>query len=205
MPTNIPARIVHRHTSVEGLTPEVTKLAEGELTLNTVDGTIHFKNSAGDSIFTFKHKTDDIEVNQISSIEIESDGKLSLILDDSSKLTSAQSVVGPQGARGAQGPVGGKYSSDDILYVDTVSDIILTSHKFVLVDDTTASGTVTLTLPDPATLDGMAVEVKKVGSSFDVNINPFDVELIDQGSSHTLTAQGETIKLLAYSGNWFTF
>ncbi len=47
------ATIKHKRTTTASAVPTTGQLEEGELALNTTDGTIHFKNAAGTAVFSF--------------------------------------------------------------------------------------------------------------------------------------------------------
>ncbi len=70
----------------------------------------------------------------------------------------------------------------------------------ILVDDDTAAGVVTVTLPSPASSDGLFYHIKKLGSTANVVISG----TIDGAGSATLTSQYEKLFVVCDGTAWWT-
>jgi hypothetical protein len=87
--------------------------------------------------------------------------------------------------------------------VDTTSYTVLSTDRFVLVDDDTAAGDVTVTLPSAATLgDGWGVDLKKLGSTGDLIIDPDGTETIDGDLTRTVRQKYEATHIISDGTNW---
>lgn len=87
--------------------------------------------------------------------------------------------------------------------VTTTSYTVLSTDKVVLVDDDTAGGAVTITLPSAATLeDGWCCTIKKLGSTADITISPDGVETIDGDLSRLMRQKLEATSIVSDGSNW---
>jgi hypothetical protein len=84
--------------------------------------------------------------------------------------------------------------------VETTTARTAVAFECVLVDDDTAAGVVTITLP-PSLADDMII-VKKKGTSFDVIIDGDTAELIDGLATFTLTALNSALTIIADGTGW---
>ena len=88
--------------------------------------------------------------------------------------------------------------------VATTAYTALITDSVILVDDDTAAGDVTITLPSAATVgDGWALNVKKLGSTASVIIDGNASETIDGGLTATLASQYEAITIISNGTNWY--
>ncbi len=82
----------------------------------------------------------------------------------------------------------------------------LSSEDYVVrVDDDTAAGIVTVTLPPVASHTGRVYHIKKLGATADVIVDGNSSETIDGSTLATLTAQYESISIVAESSGWSIF
>ena len=80
---------------------------------------------------------------------------------------------------------------------------VLSTDDAVYVDDTTAGGTVTVTLPPAAEVgNGYEVTVKKTGNTYHVIVDGNGSETIDGGLTARLTVQYESITCKSDGSNW---
>lgn len=87
--------------------------------------------------------------------------------------------------------------------VSTTTYSVLSTDRVVLVDDDTAGGDVTITLPSAATLgDGWAVTIKKEGTTGNITIDPDGSETIDGNSTVTLQHKNGAISVVSDGTNW---
>lgn len=87
-----------------------------------------------------------------------------------------------------------------VVVTETTTARTAVAWECVLVDDDTAAGVVTITLP-PSVADEMVV-VKKIGSSFDVIVDGDTAETIDGAATFTLTSQYASLTLIADGTGW---
>lgn len=102
-------------------------------------------------------------------------------------------------------PTSGPVSPDPKLFV--VTTVIATSKTMAdedafLVDDDTAGGVVTITLPAAATAKKYPRYIKKLGTTANVIIDANAAETIDGALTATLTTQYEALMLLTDGSNW---
>ena len=76
---------------------------------------------------------------------------------------------------------------------------------FVLADDDTAGAAVTLTLPPVIDNTDKLVYVKKLGTTGNVVVDGNSSETIDGATTHTLTAQYESVTLFCSGSEWLLF
>ena len=88
--------------------------------------------------------------------------------------------------------------------VSSTTYTVLLTDSAVLVDDDTAAGDVTISLPALASVpDGYKVDVKKLGTTGNVTIDPSGAELIDGNSTEVITSKNQTFRLIAGAAQWF--
>lgn len=88
-----------------------------------------------------------------------------------------------------------------------IKTVTTTSHTaaddgVILVDDDTATATVTVTLPAADVSDGLVYHIKKLGTTANVIVDGSGSETIDGGTTATLTAQYESIMIISDGSNW---
>ena len=81
----------------------------------------------------------------------------------------------------------------------------INEKEYVLVDDDTAGGAVTLTLPPVIENTDKKVYVKKLGTTGNVIVDGSGSETIDGATTHTLTAQYESSVYLCDGASWHIF
>jgi hypothetical protein len=87
--------------------------------------------------------------------------------------------------------------------VDTTSYTVLSTDRFVLIDDDAAGGDVTVTLPSASTLgDGWGVDLKKLGSTGDLIIDPDGTETIDGDLTRVIRQKLEATHIISDGVNW---
>ena len=84
----------------------------------------------------------------------------------------------------------------------TGTSLTLGNHYAVLVDDDTAGGTVTITLPTAASSTGVIYHIKKLGTTASVIVDGNGAETIDGGTTATLTTQFESITIQSDGTSW---
>lgn len=86
---------------------------------------------------------------------------------------------------------------------DTASYTATVLDKYILGDDDTATGIVTITLPAVASAgNGHVLHVKKIGSTANVVVDGNASETIDGATTATLTTQYEALTLLCDGTSW---
>ena len=78
-------------------------------------------------------------------------------------------------------------------------------YDVILVDDDTAAGAVTITLPTAENGEGRPVRVKKLGTTGSVIIDGAGSETIDGAATKTLTTQYESTQLISDGTSWHAF
>lgn len=95
----------------------------------------------------------------------------------------------------------------DSISPQTVKNVITTAYTalvtddVILVDDDTAGGQVTITLPAVSSIT-KRLEIKKLGSTASVVVDGNGAETIDEALTATLTVQFESITIVTGEGNW---
>lgn len=92
------------------------------------------------------------------------------------------------------------HASHFTLVTETTTARTAAAFEAVMVDDDTAAGTVTITLP-PSVLDDQII-VKKLGTTADVILDGDTAELIDGAATFTLTSQYASITIIADGTGW---
>ena len=92
------------------------------------------------------------------------------------------------------------YNSSYVVVVVTATSATAAINEATMVDDVTAAGVVTITLP-PGDTNAMQI-VKKLGGSFDVIIDGDGAETIDGVATFTLTAQYASLTLIWNGTEW---
>lgn len=87
----------------------------------------------------------------------------------------------------------------------TATAYTLKAKKIVLVDDDTAGGIVTITLPAVIDNTDRIVYFKKLGTTANVILDGFGGETIDGATTKTLTTQYESTALICSGAEWFVF
>ena len=87
--------------------------------------------------------------------------------------------------------------------VTSTSYTVLSSDRILLVNDTTAGADVTINIPSAATLgDGWQLVVKKVGTDFDIILDPAGTETIDGVLTRSLHQKNDTFVIVSDGTNW---
>ena len=87
--------------------------------------------------------------------------------------------------------------------VITTSYTVLFADRMLLVNDNTAGGNVTILIPSAATFgDGHEFAVKKVGTTYDVTLNPDGTETIDGALTRSLHQKNDSFVLVSDGTNW---
>lgn len=73
----------------------------------------------------------------------------------------------------------------------------------MLVDDTTVGAVVNINLTAAANVPGRIYSIKKIGNSYNVNINANGIETIDGVTTKTLTTQYAALTIVCDGSNWF--
>ena len=76
------------------------------------------------------------------------------------------------------------------------------SSKFILVDDDVIGGDAVVNLP-PASNEGRAYHIKKLGTTGLVTVDGSGSETIDDGLTAVLADQYESIKIVSDGSNWW--
>lgn len=93
----------------------------------------------------------------------------------------------------------------DVEIVTATSATLGSDDHIMLIDDDTAGGAVTITLPACASHNGRQYHIKKLGTTANVTIDGNASETIDGGLTAVLTAQYESIGIVCDSSNWSIF
>ena len=89
--------------------------------------------------------------------------------------------------------------------VSTTTDSPTTADEFLFVDDDAAGADVLLNLPTVVGNAGLVYNIKKLGTTGNVTIDPFGTEDIDNALSATLTSQYESISIVCDGAEWFIY
>lgn len=92
-------------------------------------------------------------------------------------------------------------------FLTNVTTVTSTSHTagdehVILVDDDTAGGIVTVTLPAASGNTGLQYHIKKIGTTANVVVDGNASETIDGGTTATLNTQYECITIVCDGSNW---
>jgi len=80
------------------------------------------------------------------------------------------------------------------------------TDTYILADDDTAAGIITITLPTVASAgEGCQISVKKIGNTANVVVDGASAETVDGGTGVTLTTQYESVTLICSGTAWFVF
>jgi hypothetical protein len=93
--------------------------------------------------------------------------------------------------------------SRDPTSVTSTSVTLTDSDWMVMVDDDTAGGTVTVTLPAVADSKGNIYHIKKLGTTASVIIDGNGSETIDGATTQTITTQYVSIQVYCDGSEWF--
>jgi hypothetical protein len=84
----------------------------------------------------------------------------------------------------------------------TTTDTLDSTDYVVLVDDDTAAGAVTITLPAAASHTGRVYHIKKLGTTANVTVDGNASETIDGATTAILSKQYDSIKIVCDGTNW---
>ena len=96
--------------------------------------------------------------------------------------------------------------SEWIKFEGSTETVITTTHtagakQTVLVDDDTAGGAVTITLPKVINVNRI-MHIKKLGTTGNVVVDGDGSETIDGGATNTLTSQYQSISIMSSGTEW---
>ena len=96
--------------------------------------------------------------------------------------------------------------SEWIKFEGSTETIITTTHtaglkQTVLVDDDTAGGAVTITLPKVINSNRI-MHIKKLGTTGNVTLDGDGSETIDGSTNHALTAQYQSVSIMSSGTEW---
>ena len=92
---------------------------------------------------------------------------------------------------------------DDAFVTVTDTAYTVEGKTFILADDDTAAGVVTVTLPPTLESSSRVVHVKKLGATANVLVRGDGTETIDGATTKTLGAQYEAVALLCDGDAWY--
>lgn len=97
--------------------------------------------------------------------------------------------------------------SQDQQFLFVLFTVITTTHTAasedgILVDDDTAGGAVTITLPLSASSDGVKYHIKKLGTTGNVTIDANGAETIDGATTKVLSAQYASVTIVCDGTSW---
>ena len=93
-----------------------------------------------------------------------------------------------------------KHEYDHVVVTTTAYTLL--SKDYVLVDDDTAGGAVTITLPPAIDNTDRVVVIKKLGTTGNVIIDGNASETIDGATTQTITAQYDSYTILCDGTGW---
>ena len=88
------------------------------------------------------------------------------------------------------------------IYTVIATSYTVADEDLILVDDDTAGGDVTVTLPPATAANTQPRHIKKLGTTGDVVIDANSTETIDGGLTATLTQQYEALMIISDGTNW---
>ncbi len=96
--------------------------------------------------------------------------------------------------------------SEWIKFEGSTETVITTTHtaglkQTVLVDDDTAGGAVTVTLPKVINVNRI-MHIKKLGTTGNVTLDGDGSETIDGSTTHALTAQYQSVSIMSSGTEW---
>ena len=91
----------------------------------------------------------------------------------------------------------------DVVTVTTLTHTLLATTGTLLVNDTAAGGTVTINLQSAAFYgSGFEIDIKKIGTDYNVIMNADGVETIDDKGSRTIHQHNDSYVLVSDGANW---
>lgn len=90
----------------------------------------------------------------------------------------------------------------NVLITVTITTHTAASEDVILVDDDTAGGAVTITLPPVFGNDGILYNIKKLGTTGSVTIDANEAELIDGATTNVLSSQYDSVTILCDGAVW---
>jgi hypothetical protein len=94
-----------------------------------------------------------------------------------------------------------KEEDDSVTVTDTAYTV--EGKKYILVDDDTAAGAVTITLPPAIDSTDRIIVVKKIGSTGAVTVDGNASETIDGATTQVISAQYDAMQVVSDGANWF--
>jgi hypothetical protein len=112
-------------------------------------------------------------------------------------------VQGPQGPQGNQGNQGAGGLGALGFRSVAASEALLVSDGNKVILATAGVGGITLTLPDPALVTGLPINVKKVDAAAGtVTVSQFAAETIDGATSVGIASQYQSVTFASDGTNW---
>lgn len=93
---------------------------------------------------------------------------------------------------------------DDLVVTVTATTYTIEGKKYILVDDDTAGGAVTITLPPAIDSTDREIIVKKLGTTGNVTVDGNGSETIDGVTTNVITTQYAAIHIVSDGAGWFT-
>lgn len=94
-----------------------------------------------------------------------------------------------------------KQEPDSLTVTSTTHDLYKAT---TLMDDDTAGGAMTATLPAVGVNEGVPFTVKKIGSTANVTIDTTGTATIDGAATYVLTTQYQVVTVISDGANWWT-
>ena len=93
-----------------------------------------------------------------------------------------------------------KREYDSVTVTDTAYTVL--EKVYILVDDDTAGGAVTITLPEAIGSTDKKIHVKKLGTTGNVTVDGSGSETIDGSATQSLTSQYQSITIVCDGSEW---
>ena len=94
------------------------------------------------------------------------------------------------------------FLAGDATSVTGTSATLVDTDKYVLVDDDTAGGAVTVNLPAAANSKGNVYHIKKLGTTANVTVDASGSETIDGATTNVLSSQYASIMIYCDGSEW---
>jgi hypothetical protein len=88
--------------------------------------------------------------------------------------------------------------------VDATTYTVLDGDEILIVDDTTAGGAVTITLPAAGAAVNRRLSIKKIGNTASVTIDGDSTETIDGATTLVLSTQYDAADIVSDGTEWWT-